>query len=109
MRCLDACGCQLSPWTSIPGVAPQAAQALEPAALIPLPLLAPAGRAVLVGDPAQLPATVLSKAAAAANLAQSLFERLQRVRARNRLHRADQPRSSYVPRRVEALTAARAC
>jgi len=61
-------------------VAPQAAQALEPAALIPLPLLAPAGRVVLVGDPAQLPATVLSKAAAAANLAQSLFERLQRVR-----------------------------
>ena len=61
-------------------VAPQAAQALEPAALIPLPLLSPVGRVVLVGDPAQLPATVLSKAAAAANLAQSLFERLQRVR-----------------------------
>ena len=58
---------------------PQAAQALEPAALIPLPLLSPAGHVVLVGDPAQLPATVLSGAAAAANLAQSLFERLQRV------------------------------
>ena len=58
----------------------QAAQALEPAALIPLPMLSPAGRMVLVGDPAQLPATVLSSAAAAANLAQSLFERLQRVR-----------------------------
>ena len=68
------------------GAAPQAAQALEPAALIPLPLLAPAGRVVLVGDPAQLPATVLSGAAAAANLAQSLFERLQRVSSKSRPH-----------------------
>ena len=66
--------------------APQAAQALEPAALIPLPLLAPAGRAVLIGDPAQLPATVLSKAATAANLAQSLFERLQTVSCGARWH-----------------------
>ncbi len=74
----------------------QAAQALEPAALIPLPLLSPAGRVVLVGDPAQLPATVLSGAAAAANLAQSLFERLQRVRGSNRLltHRLDHTVSS---------------
>ena len=45
-----------------------------------LQLLAPGGRATLVGDPRQLPATLLSRAAAAANLAQSLFERLQRVR-----------------------------
>ena len=34
---------------------------------------------VLVGDPKQLPPTVLSRAAEASNLAQSLFERLQQV------------------------------
>ena len=66
---------------------PQAAQALEPAALIPMPMLSATGRVVLVGDPAQLPATVLSGAAAAANLAQSLFERLQRVRCAD-MHQA---------------------
>ena len=57
----------------------QAAQALEPAALVPLQLLAPGGQVVLVGDPKQLPPTVLSWAAEAGNLAQSLFERLQQV------------------------------
>jgi superfamily I DNA and/or RNA helicase len=57
----------------------QAAQALEPAALVPLQLLAPGGHVVLVGDPKQLPPTVLSRAAEASNLAQSLFERLQQV------------------------------
>lgn len=51
-------------------------QALEPSTLIALQLLAPRGRLVLVGDPQQLPATVVSRAAAAAALAQSLFERL---------------------------------
>jgi hypothetical protein len=54
-------------------------QALEPSSLIALQLLAPGGRLVLVGDPAQLPATVVSRAAAGAALAQSLFERLQQV------------------------------
>lgn len=58
----------------------QAAQALEPAALIALHLLAPMAKVVLVGDPKQLPATVLSRAAEAGNLTQSLFERLQQVR-----------------------------
>ncbi len=48
--------------------------------LIALQLLAPAGRLVLVGDPQQLPATVVSRAAAAAALAQSLFERLMQAR-----------------------------
>lgn len=71
-----------------PGAAPQydvlvvdeAAQALEPATLIPLQLVKPgSGRVVLVGDPAQLPATVLSRAAEAALLSQSLFERLARA------------------------------
>ena len=57
----------------------QAAQALEPAALVALRLLAAGGACVLVGDPQQLPATVLSRAAEAGHLAQSLFERLQRV------------------------------
>lgn len=61
----------------------QAAQALEPAALVPLQLLAPGGQVVLVGDPKQLPPTVLSRAAEASNLAQSLFERLQQVRLPN--------------------------
>ncbi|GAB4823482.1 hypothetical protein N2152v2_010528 [Parachlorella kessleri] len=55
----------------------EAAQALEPSTLIPLQLLAPGARVILVGDPRQLPATVVSRAAAAASLAQSLFERLQ--------------------------------
>ena len=59
----------------------QAAQALEPAALVPLQLLAPGGHIVLVGDPKQLPPTVLSRAAESSNLAQSLFERLQQVLA----------------------------
>ena len=46
---------------------------------MPLQLLAPGGQVVLVGDPKQLPPTVLSRAAEASNLAQSLFERLQQV------------------------------
>ena len=52
---------------------------MEPAALIPLQMLAPKGSVVLVGDPQQLPATVLSRAARKAGLALSLFERLQQV------------------------------
>lgn len=47
--------------------------------MIPIHLLAPNAKIVLVGDPKQLPAIVLSKAAEAGNLTQSLFERLQRV------------------------------
>ena len=60
-------------------VSTQAAQALEPAALVALRLLAAGGTCVLVGDPQQLPATVLSRAAEAGHLTQSMFERLQRV------------------------------
>lgn len=55
----------------------EAAQALEPSALIPFSLLKPSSKIVLVGDPRQLPPTVLSREAEAAALAQSLFERLQ--------------------------------
>lgn len=58
----------------------QAAQAVEPAALIPLQMLKPNGSVVLVGDPKQLPATVVSRAAERAGLSRSLFERLQQVR-----------------------------
>jgi AAA domain len=57
----------------------QAAQALEPSVLIALQLLASGGKVVLVGDPKQLPATVISRLADSKNLAQSLFERLQKV------------------------------
>ncbi|GBG87751.1 hypothetical protein CBR_g45905 [Chara braunii] len=57
----------------------EAAQALEPATLIPLQLLGPSNtRCIMVGDPKQLPATVLSKAAASLNFERSLFERLQK-------------------------------
>jgi hypothetical protein len=42
-----------------------------------LPFLPPDSQVVLVGDPRQLPPTVLSRAADAARLSQSLFERLQ--------------------------------
>ena len=57
----------------------QAGQAVEPAALIPLQMLAPHGTVVLVGDPMQLPATVISRAAEKAGLSLSLFERLSQV------------------------------
>ena len=53
---------------------------MEPAALVPLQMLAPRGCAVLVGDPQQLPATVISWAAQQAGLPLSLFQRLQQVR-----------------------------
>jgi superfamily I DNA and/or RNA helicase len=52
---------------------------VEPSTLIALHALAPHAcpRVILVGDPQQLPATVLSRDAAAARLARSLFQRLQ--------------------------------
>lgn len=49
-------------------------------ALLPWWRLSWRGMLRQVGDPQQLPATVLSSLATSANLAQSLFERLQRVR-----------------------------
>lgn len=53
----------------------EAAQALEPSCLVPL---SPSVRQVyLIGDPVQLPATVISKRAVKANFEQSLFKRLQ--------------------------------
>lgn len=61
----------------------QAGQAVEPAALVPLQMLAPRGCAVLVGDPQQLPATVISRAAQQAGLPLSLFQRLQQVPSRS--------------------------
>lgn len=53
-------------------VVDEAGQAVELAALVPMPLLSKRARVVLVGDPQQLPATVLSRHALASNLAQSL-------------------------------------
>ena len=57
-------------------VVDEAAQAVETATLIPLCL--GAHRCVMVGDPAQLPATVLSMRAKEARFETSLFERLMR-------------------------------
>ncbi|KAG9137620.1 hypothetical protein Leryth_011364 [Lithospermum erythrorhizon] len=58
----------------------EAAQALEPATLIPLQLLKSKGtRCVMVGDPKQLPATVLSTTASKYLFQCSMFERLQRA------------------------------
>ncbi|XP_057825136.2 uncharacterized protein LOC131037116 isoform X2 [Cryptomeria japonica] len=58
----------------------EAAQALEPATLIPLQLLKlTSARCVMVGDPKQLPATVLSRLASKFSYECSMFERLQRA------------------------------
>ncbi|CAN0547209.1 unnamed protein product, partial [Ectocarpus sp. 12 AP-2014] len=55
----------------------EACQATEPSTLIPLSL--GCRRLILVGDPRQLPATVISQRAARLNLEVSLFERLERA------------------------------
>ncbi|XP_050212375.2 uncharacterized ATP-dependent helicase C29A10.10c-like [Mercurialis annua] len=58
----------------------EAAQALEPATLIPMQLLKRDGpKCIMVGDPKQLPATVLSKVASKFLYGRSMFERLQRA------------------------------
>ncbi|KAF8389472.1 hypothetical protein HHK36_026167 [Tetracentron sinense] len=58
----------------------EAAQALEPATLIPLQLLKSNGtKCIMVGDPKQLPATVLSNVASKFLYQCSMFERLQRA------------------------------
>ncbi|XP_058227710.1 uncharacterized protein LOC131336079 isoform X2 [Rhododendron vialii] len=58
----------------------EAAQALEPATLIPLQLLKSKGATcIMVGDPKQLPATVLSNVASKYLYQCSMFERLQRA------------------------------
>ncbi|KAL7180670.1 hypothetical protein ACSBR1_043789 [Camellia fascicularis] len=58
----------------------EAAQALEPATLIPLQLLkSKATKCIMVGDPKQLPATVLSNVASKYMYQCSMFERLQRA------------------------------
>ncbi|XP_057535816.1 uncharacterized protein LOC130813918 isoform X2 [Amaranthus tricolor] len=58
----------------------EAAQALEPATLIPLQLLKSSGtKCIMVGDPKQLPATVLSNVASRYMYECSMFERLQRA------------------------------
>ncbi|XP_042048025.1 uncharacterized protein LOC121794091 isoform X1 [Salvia splendens] len=58
----------------------EAAQALEPATLIPLQLLKSKGtKCIMVGDPKQLSATVLSNVASKYMFQCSMFERLQRA------------------------------
>ncbi|XP_056167115.1 uncharacterized protein LOC115681659 isoform X3 [Syzygium oleosum] len=58
----------------------EAAQALEPATLIPLQLLKSMGtNCIMVGDPKQLPATVISNIASKFMYECSMFERLQRA------------------------------
>lgn len=58
----------------------EAAQALEPATLIPLQLLKSSGtKCIMVGDPKQLPATVLSNVASRYLYECSMFERIQRA------------------------------
>ncbi|XP_068501053.1 helicase SEN1 isoform X3 [Phaseolus vulgaris] len=58
----------------------EAAQALEPATLIPLQLLKSSGtKCIMVGDPKQLPATVLSNVASKFLYECSMFERLQKA------------------------------
>ncbi|RDY11301.1 hypothetical protein CR513_04052, partial [Mucuna pruriens] len=58
----------------------EAAQALEPATLIPLQLLKSSEtKCIMVGDPKQLPATVLSNVASKFLYACSMFERLQKA------------------------------
>ncbi|CAA0829521.1 P-loop containing nucleoside triphosphate hydrolases superfamily protein [Striga hermonthica] len=58
----------------------EAAQALEPATLIPFQLLKSRGsKCVMVGDPKQLPATVLSNVASKYLFQCSMFERFQRA------------------------------
>ncbi|KAL8253502.1 hypothetical protein R6Q59_037195 [Mikania micrantha] len=58
----------------------EAAQALEPATLIPLQLLkSKGGKCIMVGDPKQLPGTVLSDVASKYLYQCSMFERLQKA------------------------------
>ena len=68
---------QLFTHLRIHSIIDEAAQSTEPSALIPLRF--GCRRLVLVGDPRQLPATVLSRAADRAGLGVSLFERLERA------------------------------
>ncbi|XP_024543048.1 probable helicase DDB_G0274399 [Selaginella moellendorffii] len=57
----------------------EAAQAVEPSTLIPLQLLkATRGKCILIGDPKQLPATVLSVPASRLLFDCSMFERFQK-------------------------------
>ena len=56
-------------------VVDEAAQATEPSTMVPMRYNS--RHCILIGDPKQLPATVISKSAVTHNLQQSLFERLQ--------------------------------
>ena len=65
----------------------EAAQATEPACLVPVAAAKHATQLILVGDPRQLPPTVLSRAAQRDGLGTSLFQRLARLGERRRVGR----------------------
>ena len=73
--CMYACVCTCGQAI----IVDEAAQAVELTCLIPLRLHCP--RLVLIGDPMQLPATVISSKAASLGYDCSLFERLSRCGA----------------------------
>ena len=75
--------CAVAPFDAV--VIDEAAQATEPATLIPLRWLKLGGVAVLVGDPRQLAPTLLSRGRVAECLGRSLFERLQLAGAETHL------------------------
>lgn len=65
-------------------VVDEAAQCIEPELLVPLQF--GATKLILIGDPRQLPATVLSSRADSAGYSRSLFERLEHPMARAGAH-----------------------
>ena len=69
------CDAALPPLRTRPGRQPREPRRYSPATAIPL--IYGCRRCVLVGDPAQLPPTVLSPRAARSGLQRSLFERLE--------------------------------
>lgn len=57
----------------------EAAQAIEPALLVPFRLLRPTACVIMVGDPQQLPPTIMSSVARESGLGQSMFERFEKA------------------------------
>lgn len=77
---MTTAGCAVPLFDAV--VIDEAAQAVEPATLIPIRWLRPGGTVVLVGDPRQLAPTVICRGVAARRLGRSMFERLQTAGAK---------------------------